>query len=182
MLRYHDESGNTFDIERFEGLLPIVEFELMPGKTGCAPCPHRGKNLSCPPFSPAFAEYAKATNVARVISYRVSIANFKAGTVLERAYAAFGQMKARLVADLLKEREAGHIIAGSGHCDVCKQCAAELDNDACRFPDKMIYSLESLGVHVARLSEKAFDIKVEWSDEEHAANYVSAIGAVFLRE
>lgn len=98
----------------------------------------------------------------------------------EAYHAAFTIMRSLLVGELMEKRGAGYTIAGSGACLVCGPCAGESGATECRFPDKRIYSLESMGVNVVSLTEKAFGIKLEWSDDTHTASHVSTIGAMFI--
>jgi predicted metal-binding protein len=42
-------------------------------------------------------------------------------------------------------------IMGAGPCTKCKKCTA-LDNEPCRFPDKIEYSMEGSGIDVVRMS------------------------------
>ena len=180
VLQHIDESGETYTVERFERLMPVAETTLMLEKSGCGTCPHYGKNFSCPPFSPSFAEYIKDSTAAKVICYRVPLEHFKTGTNVEKMTAAYLKVRSMLEGELLAGREADNVIAGSGHCRACPECAAAMGEKVCRYPGKMIYSLESMGINVVALTEKAFNIKIEWSDKDHAANYVTAVGAVFF--
>ena len=54
--------------------------------------------------------------------------------------------------------------------------------EACSNPDKRIYSLESLGVNVADLCKKAFDLDLEWTSDGRTAGHVCAVGAVFFSD
>ncbi len=56
-----------------------------------------------------------------------------------------------------------------------------LEQKSLNIPTKRIYSLESLGVSVVSLTEKAINFKLEWSGCDSAADFVSAIGAVFYK-
>jgi predicted metal-binding protein len=115
-----------------------------------------------------------------VICFRTPLDQFKPVTVEESYRIAFKKVSGLLAQELLIYRRVGNIIAGSGACQACSQCAIEFGDAICRNPAKKIYSLESLGVNVIALSGKAFNIKLEWSGDKHAASYVSALGAVFL--
>jgi len=87
--------------------------------------------------------------------------------------------KGILTGELLKYREQGFIIAGSGACQACDICAVEHGRQNCRKPREKIYSLESLGVNVISLVKRCLDINLDWSGHEHTADFVSAVGAVF---
>lgn len=177
-----DAAGNSYRIERLENRLDVSAFEYDRRiKKNCKECKNHTVNLSCPPHSPYFPDYVENLKEATVISFRVPLANF-AAPVREAYHAAFTVVRSLLVGELLEGRETGYIVAGSGACLVCNSCAGESGTAECRFPVKRIYSLESMGVNVVSLSEKAFNIKLEWSDDTRAARYVSAIGAVFRQK
>lgn len=174
-----DKKGAVY-YKRYENELSLDEIDFDERtKASCAECEMYGKNLACPPHSPDLRKYAAKARSAKIICYRVALAHFKAATIAESYHAAFGKVRDLLVGELVKYRSAGKTVAGCGPCRACPHCALENGNDACRHPSKRIFSLESLGVNLIALSEKAFNIPLEWSGEHSAAAYVSAIGAVF---
>ena len=85
-----------------------------------------------------------------------------------------------LVVELLAKRGEGHVVAGSGPCLACEPCSLAEDDVMCRYPDKRVYSLESLGVDVAALVGSCFDFDLEWSDDEKKPGRVCAVGAFFF--
>jgi predicted metal-binding protein len=167
-------------IERYESDILIDKLDYDERvRACCTGCEMYGKNLACPPHSPDLREFAANARSAKIICYRAAIAHFKAATIEESYYAAFATARDLLVEELLKYRSEGKAVAGCGPCTTCRHCALENGDVSCTHPSKRIYSLESLGINLIALSEKAFNIKLEWSDGESATAYVSAIGAVF---
>jgi len=180
-----DETGAIYYIERFERLLPVSEFDYGDHyKMSCEACEKYGKNLACPPYSPSFLTYIDNAQVAKVICLRVPQEYFNHLLSEERYHACFRKARSLLVKILLDYREKGHAIAGSGACLACETCAAEDEAECkqCRQPDKLIYSLESMGVNVIALVKKSFDIDLEWSSDDKFADFVDAVGVVFLNE
>ena len=179
VLEYVDDSGNTIYYERYEGLLALADFDHgKKYKLACRGCPRYGKNLSCPPYSPTFRQYADRTKFAKVICLRFPMGSFAHLLVEERYRSCFRQARSLLVDELLEYRSRGHIVAGCGACFACEQCGAEICEEDCKLPDKRIYSLESLGVNVTSLVKRCFELDFEWTVEEHAADFVCAVGAV----
>jgi len=182
VLEYTDEEGAEYYIERFENTLQVSEIDCSEKyKVGCEPCKKYGKNLACPPYSPTLLEYAKDCRNAKIICFRIPLEQFPQIITEERYRTAFRKVRGLLTDELLRYRKKGNIVAGSGTCLVCEQCAIELGDTKCKHPSKRIYSLESLGVNVVSLTEKAFSFKLEWSGYDSAADFVSAIGAVFYK-
>ncbi len=92
----------------------------------------------------------------------------------------FRKAKKLLETELLDHRKKGRAVAGAGPCLACEECAAEADGGRCGKPAKRIYSLESLGVNITGLAKRCFNIDLEWSCKETFADFVCALGAVFL--
>ncbi len=182
IIKSDNPQGVPLYIERFETVLSVSDMNYsLRVKKNCESCPLYSKNLACPPYSPYFPEYAKDLKTAKIICYRTPLEQFKSVILEDSYHAAFNKASSLLSQELLRNRKNGNLIAGSGVCRSCEVCAVELGEAKCRTPNKQIYSLESLGVDVVSLSEKAFNIKLEWSGDGHTAGYVSALGAVFKK-
>jgi predicted metal-binding protein len=180
VLEYTDEEGVEYFIERFETAFRASEIDSSEKyKIGCEPCKKYGRNLACPPYSPYLLDYIKECRAAKIICFRIPLEQFPGTITEERYHAAFRKVQALLSDELLRYRQTGHIVAGSGTCLACGQCAIESGDTQCTHPSKRIYSLESLGVNVVSLIEKAFHLRLEWSGCDTAADFVSAVGAVF---
>jgi len=183
VLEYTDVNGAEYYIEHFETTIQVSEIDSSEQyKIACEPCKKYGKNLACPPYSPTLEAYIKDSKQAKLICYRISLEQFPEIITEERYHVAFRKVRGLLTDELLRYRKKGHIVAGSGTCLACEQCAIELGKKKCRHPSKRIYSLESMGVNVVSLTEKAFGFKLEWSGCDNAADFVSAVGAVFYKQ
>jgi len=182
VLKHTDTKGTEYYIEHFETCLQVSEIDASGKyKVACEPCRKYGKNLACPPYSPTLKAYIKDSRKAEIICYRIHIEQFPAIIMEDRYRGAFNKVREMLTDELLRYRKKGHIIAGSGTCLVCEQCTVDLGKKRCKHPSKRIYSLESMGVNVVSLTEKAFGFKLEWSGCDSAADFVSAVGAVFYK-
>jgi predicted metal-binding protein len=181
VLEYSGEGGAVFYAERLENALGTREIDHDERKVGCLPCKKFGKNLACPPYSPSLPEYIKDCRTAKVICFRIPLEQFPESITEERYRTGFDKVRGFLADDLLRYRRSGRLVAGSGTCLACERCAIESGKNVCKSPSKRIYSLESLGVSVVSLTEKAFGFKLEWSACLGVADFVSAVGAVFYR-
>lgn len=179
---YKDESGEVFCYERYKALIPVAGIEHERSKIGCEACHKYGKNLACPPYSPDFAEYAENATHAMVVCIRMPQEYFKNETAEEAYRKCFRMARAILVEELRSYRTRGHLIAGSGFCLACEVCAAEEGSDSCVRPNEKIYSLESLGVNLIKLIRECFELNLEWSATDHAADFVCAVGAAFTSD
>ncbi len=183
VLEHVDDEGRTYYIEKFEGLFPVSLIDHADSyKMSCEACDKYGQNLACPPFSPSFPDYTGNAETARVVCLRLPQEYFSHLVSEERYLTCFKKARSLLVDILLDHRKKGHIIAGSGPCLACEKCAVERKSRRCRKPDKMIYSLESLGTNLITLVKRCFDIDLEWSSDEQYADFVCAVGAVFYKD
>jgi predicted metal-binding protein len=181
-LEHIDEAGVRIAYERYVSIVSLARFEYGRSLQNlCEPCPEYGKRFSCPPHSPYFPRFVEGTSRARVICVRFHARHFGYLASDERYLAHFFRTAGRvLVGSLLDFRKKGRVIAGSGPCLLCQPCAAEEGHKECVRPDGPVYSLESLGVNVADLCKKAFDIDLEWHSECLPERHVCAVGAVFF--
>jgi predicted metal-binding protein len=184
MLELVDDSGANITYERYTNSVDVSDFECaIQYKELCAACPEHGKRLSCPPFSPSFPEHVGKAQRARVICVRFPREYFSHLASDKDYLTRFFRKAGSLLADILLDyRAKGYVIAGSGPCLACERCASDAGLETCSKPDKQIYSLESLGVNVAALCKKAFDLDLEWSSDGRAADHVCAVGAVFFSD
>jgi predicted metal-binding protein len=176
-----DEAGTHISYERYESVISLARFEYGDRyKRLCEPCPEYGNRFSCPPHSPYFPNYVEGARKARVICVRFDDRLFGDLASDERYLTQFFRRAGKvLVGSLLRSRKKGRVIAGSGPCLLCEQCAAEAGGTQCVKPGGPVYSLESLGVNVADLCRKAFAIDLEWYSEGGLERHVCAVGAVF---
>ena len=66
-----------------------------------------------------------------------------------------------------------------GTCNICKRCAL-LDNKNCYHPEEMRYSMEAMGMDLAKLSEEIFDHKLTWNSENKKSNICTSIGSILF--
>lgn len=126
VLKHTDANGAEYYIEHFETSLKVSEIDASEKyKVACEPCNKYGKNLACPPYSPALFDYIKDCKTAKVICYRIPLEQFPEIITEERYHVAFRKVRGLLTDELLRYRKKGHIVAGSGTCLACEQCAIE---------------------------------------------------------
>jgi predicted metal-binding protein len=181
ILNYVSQSGKTLQFECYRRVVALSDFECgLEIKAQCEGCPNHGRNFSCPPYSPFFLDYRGNAHRVLVICIRLSKEYFDGATSQEKYHQCFKEAGHILRDELYEYQKTGKTIAGSGPCLACKKCAWETGSDECRYPEKRIYSLESLGVNVISLLKNAFDLDLEWDSNGEIASYVCAVGAVFL--
>jgi len=74
---YVDDLGATIYYERYETRLSLPDFDHgKKYKALCEACPRHGKNLACPPYSPAFLDYVGEVKTGRVLCLRFPTEQF----------------------------------------------------------------------------------------------------------
>jgi len=156
----------------------------------CSVCPNYGKTWSCPPynFNPldfwreykTFLIYAiKVTTPAELLESKYSVDDLAkiGGEIIKEAHK---RIDAEM--NLMKEDFPDSKILGGGSCRICgeNKCARRFGSP-CRFPNKMKYSIESLGGNVETVLKKYFDQQICWGKDEHLAPYYMAVGGLLKK-
>ncbi len=158
-------------------LIPMEEMPFDPHlRAACEAnyCGSYGKNWACPPGVGAIDEV-----IARAKEYRCALV-FQTVGKLEDSFdfegmTAAAQRHSALAQEIRKKAgawiEGPVLLLTAGGCDVCERCA-KLEEQPCRFPDRMISSLEAYGVHVARLAKRC---NMDYINGENTVTYFGAL-------
>ena len=125
------------------------------------------RRWSCPPFD--FRPLQKWLEYDRLTLIGVAV-YFERNTTPEEALKALGEEKEKRLAQLLEEEKDGTLVLSAGKCDACEKCARE-NNLPCRKPDKMRYSIESLGGDVVKTAEKYLGKPLLWIKDGKVPEY-----------
>ena len=138
-------------------------------------CPNYRKKWTCPPYSPTFNEYSANLKYTNIAFLTVSLNQFD--------YIKNDYLKIKAANSIIKSK-ADKIIrklscdygkyVSSGSCRLCKPCKCKL-GEACRFPDKMAYSFEALGVDVNALIKDYFKSELLWYKKGYLPEYTSVV-------
>ena len=156
----------------------------------CSVCPNYGKTWSCPPydFNPldiwnsykTFYIYAiKVTTPEEVLNEEYSNEDLMriGGEILKEAHKRVDKEM-----EQLKGAFEGSKILGGGSCRLCgENKCARLFGNPCRFPDKMTYSIESIGGNVEITLKKYLDQQICWGKDGHLAPYYMAVGGLMKK-
>ncbi len=127
----------------------------------CANCENHGSVWSCPPHAFDPAEYLQDYPHAYVLIGTVYLSGFETQA---ESIAYYYRTRTRINRALLEYEktvtDAQALYAG--HCDSCEPCTRTQDT-ACMHPEKLRYSLESLGLKVSDITEKYFDEPLQWA-------------------
>lgn len=118
-------------------------------------CPKYGTTWACPPGVGTVAECQKKCMVYHNCLLISSIAEVNDIADIEETLATRPAHEAltEQVGALLKEQGVQPYILSTQACAICDRCAI-LDNQPCRFPDKMHPCVESHGINVVPILER----------------------------
>lgn len=134
-------------------------------------CPNYDSNYTCPPNSPKFIDYVKDYKYSLVIAMYMDIPNDDSiSNTHEYLRTILGEILIHL------EDKVHGLLTDGGRCLLCKQCAY-LDGLPCRFPQKMRFSMEAMGIDLASASKDILHHSLIWNEEDEN-NYCTVLGSV----
>lgn len=140
-------------------------------------CPFYGKSWACPPEAPYLENEIMSYDKFYLIYTKFEIQ--KKGDNKSRTSFRYKDMREIMEQEMEKflnqhRKEFKEIkILWDGHCRVCekenKKCSIEEDVP-CRYPDKIRYSMEAVGIDVTQTVKK-LDIDIEWPPINHVYRF-----------
>ena len=139
----------------------------------CEACRHFGKNWSCPPydFNPEdyWSQYEYIYVFGAKIIFDSTITNSEIGKLKAELYLMreFHKTKKVLTEKMIKleKRYPGSISLSAGNCSICQSCTRLIEKN-CVYPDKLRYSIESLGGNVVKTADELLGLELIWSNRE----------------
>lgn len=136
----------------------------------CRACPNYDGKWSCPSYDFDVIEYWKRYQTLDLTAVKIIFNEDYAGKefpeeeIQRITDASVMEMKRELSKELLlREKDVpGSISLSAGSCILCKDGCSRKEGKPCRFPDKMRYSIESLGGNVGLTISKLMGIELEW--------------------
>lgn len=145
----------------------------------CKACPNYDKTWSCPSYDFDVESYWKKYKTLDLTAVKII---FDKETV-EKAYTkdeiqkimddSLFTEKERLSQELFEAElnTPGSISLSAGSCSICKGNCTRESGEPCRFPDKMRYSIESIGGNVGMTIDKLMGLELEWMEEGKLPGY-----------
>lgn len=143
-------------------------------------CRNFNKKYSCPPLSLDFSAYTKGYEKLLVILLRINLGQLKEYKEYHRLRIGNAVIKPR-IEKVMRLLEDNSRFLGTGACRLCKPCKKAL-KQPCKYPDKMRFSLESLGVDCNQLAKDVFHFPLLWYKDKTAPEYTSVICALPVDE
>lgn len=172
-----DKFEKTINIDEYvEGYVNVEEFEEY-----CKACPNYGSVWSCPPYTFSAEDYWKDYSELLVVARKI---NFQGEVSQEESYKIMKEVKADMARELyeLEAEEPGSMALSAGSCDLCSEegCTRK-EVLPCRYPEKMRYSIESIGGNVGLTVRKLLGIHLEWIEEGKVPSYFVLVGGLLRK-
>lgn len=148
-------------------------------------CPNYDSNWSCPPNSPSYETYAGKYKNCLLLLATCDLAQFgwlKSDNLRVRtANSRLKSFSNRLLKYL--ENSLDGMMLSTGICRRCKQCTKRSSGElGCKKPQEMRYSLQTLGLNVAQVSEDWFKHKLLWQSNQTSPAYSSVVSGILTND
>ncbi|MBU3896994.1 MAG: DUF2284 domain-containing protein [Nanoarchaeota archaeon] len=142
-------------------------------------CKNYNKKWSCPPCSPDFKKM-KHKKYLLLFLLKINGKDFSDCDEWMKVKAINAILKPKVdkIAKSIEHKFNGYAYI-SGACRICKECAKKT-NDPCKYPSKLRYSLEAVGIDCNKLIENALNMKFCWYKKNEPYEYGAVIGGVEL--
>lgn len=176
--------SELYDIERVSADVSMENFMDkcvdIPQFLGyCRECRNYRKRWSCPSFDfdpmEIWEKYSSVHIEGRVLRPLE-------GVTLEQAVRGMEAVKQDMLAELMHmEAETPQsLVLSAGACYLCGDNCARLNGEPCRFPNKMRYSMESLGGDVNKAAEIFLHRPMQWIKNGEMPEYLMLVLGLLL--
>lgn len=168
--------------EYIEGFVDVETF-----LEACRSCPNYDKRWSCPSYDFRVLDFWKKYKTLNLLASKIIFSeedrnrNYTQEKINHILDEVLIKEKERLSLELFKEEEKypGSISLSAGSCTKCTVCSRETGKP-CLYPDKMRYSIESLGGNVGLTIEKLMGLHLEWMEEGRLPHHFVLVCGLLL--
>jgi len=147
-------------------------------------CVNYDRKWSCPPHSPAYTDYSKNFRYCLLILLSCRLSDFdhvKSGYMKVKTSNSILKSQSDRLTRFLESELAGRMLS-NGSCRLCKPCSKKTSGDKCKKPEKLRYSMESLGLNVAGISQDYFNHPLLWYKNKTIPQYSTVVSAVLTNK
>ena len=155
-----------------------VDFEAT--RQRCSECSDYGTTWSCPPFGFDPVDFWNSFDVLQVYGYRLT---YRGERTVEQMTEALWKEKDRLDEELraLEPLYPGSEALSLGSCRLCKVCT-RTEGGACRHPDLVRHSIESVGGNVGKTLKDLCGIEIEWAKDGNLPEHFVLVGGLLKKD
>lgn len=154
----------------------------------CKACDSYNEIWSCPEYDFNVMDYWRKYDYIHIIGNKIIfddevVEMERTPEELEKFIGVVLNEEKQKLAEILYEAETrypGSISLSAGSCHLCEICE-RVDEKPCKYPDKMRYSMESLGANVGKTCSKLLRIELLWAEENKLPKYFVLISALLAK-
>ena len=154
----------------------------------CEKCPCFGKTWACPPYD--FDPVSVWSRFSSVMLYGKKLVlgeslretAMEPEAVLRLSGFIFENARKALLEELMamEHEHIGSLALSAGGCSFCEVCTRG-EGLPCRLPEKLRYSVESLGGDVSKALRECFGVELKWAENGRLPEYFVVLGALLKR-
>ena len=154
-----------------DGYVAVEEFLAC-----CRECPNYGQLWSCPPYDFDPLDLWRSFDTLTVIGYRITWAAPYTESEMDLVH---DRIKQKIAAELyeMESLSPGSLSLSAGSCQLCGGCTRPC-GEACRYPERLRYSIESLGGNVGKTVSDLCGIELEWIEEGKLPDHMVMVGGL----
>ena len=172
-----------YRLERFEERIPVKDYikdyvNVDEFLECCKRCPNYDQVWSCPSYDFKSEDYWKEYESLYILGYKI---NFDGTVSQEESLKIMAEVKENMAGELFKMENQcpGSVSLSAGSCSLCgKGNCTRPSGKPCRYPEKMRYSIESLGGNVGKTVHDLLGIELEWIEEGKVPSYFVLVGGL----
>ena len=198
-------------MEYFEKEIPVSEYlegyvEAEEFLEACKACPNYGRVWSCPPYDFDVIGYWNQFSALRVFARKIYLDGLSDQAEVSALLASVKDDMSRQLFDL-EEAVPGSVSLSAGSCSLCRpeavpgeagaaadqsqegdvnvslggSCCSRPSGQPCRHPEKLRYSIESLGGNVGLTCRKLMGVHLEWMEEGKLPSYFVLCAGLLIK-
>lgn len=147
----------------------------------CEECPNYGNVWSCPPYDFSPEEYWKEFSMIHLIARKIIFdKDMSQNDCMNIIFEVKSEMSRELYE--MEKQFPGSKALSAGSCGLCadKGCGRR-EGEPCRYPEKMRYSIESIGGNVGLTASKLMGIELEWIEDGKLPSYFVLVGGLLKK-
>lgn len=177
-------NGLIYTTERYEAVVSVDHYlekyvDVDTFLKACKSCLNYENVWSCPPYDFNVIDYWKKYSTLELVAIKIVFDEAVAGKQLTKEEQeditknSIWEVKEQLARELYEKEKLvrGSISLSAGSCALCKGQCTRLEGKSCRYPEKMRYSIESLGGNVGTTLSELMEIELEWIQEGRLPSY-----------
>ncbi len=173
-------------IEKLVANVDVLEFineyvDVEKFLPACKNCDGYEQKWSCPPYTFNPLEYWAHFDTLKIIGYKIYLDDNEKDSWLAKLEEAKDIMASYIYE--LEMEYPGAVGLHAGSCNLCRDeggCTRP-DGEECKYPERMRYSIESLGGDVVKTSEKLLNTPLKWGRDGEMPEYLVLVGGLLIK-